>query len=249
MNELIHVTDNNGKKAVSARELYEKLGFNSAHWAKWYEKNITRNPFAIENQDWQVFTLSVKTSEGGRPTQDFTLSIDFAKRLSMLARTEAGEKIRNYFIEVEKAALVQIPKSKSEILLQALNILNEEIEHERAERERLLITNELQTEQLKISAPKVKYANEVLASDTLIATTIIAKELGMSAVTLNKMLHELNIIHNVNGTWVLYSKYQSMGYAGTKTYSYTGNDGMSKTAIKLYWTEKGREFIHRIVKN
>jgi len=38
----------------------------------------------------------------GNETYDFALSIDFAKKLSMLARTETGEKIRKYFIDVEK---------------------------------------------------------------------------------------------------------------------------------------------------
>ena len=33
MEELIKITEYNGKKAVSARELYEKLGFASQHWA------------------------------------------------------------------------------------------------------------------------------------------------------------------------------------------------------------------------
>lgn len=34
MEALITITENNGKKAVSARELYEVLGYNSTHWAK-----------------------------------------------------------------------------------------------------------------------------------------------------------------------------------------------------------------------
>ena len=49
MEELIKITEYNGKKAVSARELYEKLGFASQHWASWYKKNITSNPFAVQN--------------------------------------------------------------------------------------------------------------------------------------------------------------------------------------------------------
>ena len=125
MNELIHITETNGKKAVSARELYERLGFNPAHWAKWYKKNITDNAYAIESEDWQVFTLSAKTS-GGRPTVDFVLSIDFAKRLSMLARTEAGEKIRNYFIEVEKVATASRPQSTLDILEASIRALREQ---------------------------------------------------------------------------------------------------------------------------
>ncbi len=114
MNELIKIVENNGKQAVSARELYEKLGFASQHWASWYKKNITSNAFAVENEDFAQLPLS------GR-TLDFALSIDFAKRLAMMARTETGEQIRNYFIEVEKRATK--PLSQLDILAQSVQIL------------------------------------------------------------------------------------------------------------------------------
>lgn len=117
MEELIKITEYNGKKAVSARELYEKLGFASQHWASWYKKNITSNPFAVQNEDFVQLPLS------GR-TQDFALSIDFAKRLSMMARTKTGEQIRNYFIEVEKR--VNRPLSHAELLLQQCQMLVEQ---------------------------------------------------------------------------------------------------------------------------
>ena len=117
MEELIKITEYNGKKAVSARELYEKLGFASQHWASWYNKNITSNPFAVQNEDFVQLPLS------GR-TQDFALSIDFAKRLSMMARTKTGEQIRNYFIEVEKR--VNRPLSQAELLLQQCQMLVEQ---------------------------------------------------------------------------------------------------------------------------
>lgn len=125
MNELIKITETNGKKAVSARELYEKLGFDSSQWKRWYVKNIQNNAFAVVNEDYaQLDTMS--------RTIDFALSLDFAKKLSMLARTEQGEKIRNYFIEAEKTLSVikqgvrQL--SLSEILLQAIQI---QVEHEK----------------------------------------------------------------------------------------------------------------------
>ena len=117
MEELIKITEYNGKKAVSARELYEKLGFASQHWASWYKKNITSNPFAVQNEDFVQLPLS------GR-TQDYALSIDFAKRLSMMARTKTGEQIRNYFIEVEKR--VNRPLSQAELLLQQCQMLVEQ---------------------------------------------------------------------------------------------------------------------------
>lgn len=117
MNELIRITENNGKKAVSARELYERLGYNLAVWSRWYKKNITGNQFAIEGQDYVGFN----TMLNGNNVQDFALSLDFAKRLSMMARTETGEQIRNYFIEVEKHATK--PLSQLDILAQSVQIL------------------------------------------------------------------------------------------------------------------------------
>lgn len=114
MNELIKIVENDGKKAVSARELYEKLGFDLSQWSRWYKKNITGNEFAIKNQDYiELDTMS--------RTTDFALSIDFAKRLSMMARTETGEQIRNYFIEIEKRATK--PLSQLDILAQSIQIL------------------------------------------------------------------------------------------------------------------------------
>lgn len=120
MNNLIKVTEKEGKQIVGARDVYEVLGFNPTHWKKWYTKNIEKNPFAIQGVDWEVIALSAKTS-GGRPTLDFALTLDFAKRLSMLARTEKGEEVRQYFISCEKKALhIPVEYSRKELLLMAL---------------------------------------------------------------------------------------------------------------------------------
>lgn len=100
MNELIKISEQKGQKVVSARELYQKLGYNKAVWKRWYEKNIINNSFAIENEDYSTLNIMLN----GNATKDFALTIDFAKRISMLARTIEGEKVRNYFIEVEKQA-------------------------------------------------------------------------------------------------------------------------------------------------
>jgi phage anti-repressor protein len=120
MNELIKITENNGKKAVSARELYLGLGLAEQHWVRYYKKNITDNKFAIENEDYIQLPLM------GR-TQDFALSIDFAKKLSMMARTEAGENIRDYFVEVEKKAKENLKAIEpEEMLLQSVQLMIEQ---------------------------------------------------------------------------------------------------------------------------
>ena len=103
MEELIKVTEENGKQLVSAKELYENLGLDISHWNRWYKKNILDNPFSIENEDYVILALKAKNGKG-RPSKDFALTIDFAKKLSMTAKTEAGEVCRNYFIRCEQIA-------------------------------------------------------------------------------------------------------------------------------------------------
>ena len=93
---------------------------------------------------------------------------------------------------------------------------------------------------------KALYHETVLQSGTLISTTLIAKELGMSAKALNRILHEKKIIYKTEGHWVLYVDYQGRGYTGTKTALYIDSKGKYNTNIHTYWTEKGREFIHAI---
>lgn len=41
-------------------------------------------------------------STGGRPKQDHIMSLDMAKEISMIQRTERGKQARQYFIECER---------------------------------------------------------------------------------------------------------------------------------------------------
>ena len=98
------------------------------------------------------------------------------------------------------------------------------------------------------NAPKIEYHDKVLSSQSTYVTTQIAKELGMSAIALNKLLHALGIIFKIRGEWVLYSKYQDKGYTDTYTTSFNRTDGSVDTKMNTVWTEEGRKFIHNTVK-
>ncbi len=131
----------------------------------------------------------------------------------------------------------------------ALMLLQAEEDREKMEKE-LQIKQarlELQDAEIRKATPKVEYYNEVLQSDSLIATNVIAKELGMTAIALNQFLKKKGVIYKSNHVWVTYSKYQNMGFTGTKTYVYKDSTGAEKTQIQTYWTEKGRVFIHSLV--
>jgi anti-repressor protein len=98
MKELIELkTSEGGKKTVSAKELYFGLGLNKKNWSRWYPTNITKNEFFRENYDWQ----GVLRYEEGNETMDFEISLEFAKHIAMMARTEKSHQFRNYFLMCE----------------------------------------------------------------------------------------------------------------------------------------------------
>lgn len=111
MTKLINITNENGSKAVSARELYLGLGLNKTQWARWYPANITENDFFKENTDW----VGVRHNVEGNETMDFAISIDFAKHIAMMARTENSHEYRNYFLECEKEITTLKPMSQMEL--------------------------------------------------------------------------------------------------------------------------------------
>ena len=112
--ELIKISQNDkGQKVVGANDLYLFLGYDKSQWSRWFKKNIIENQFAFENEDWVGFD----TMSNGNVKTDFALTLDFAKRISMMARTERGEEVRKYFIECEKQLQVpQLPTTYLEAL-------------------------------------------------------------------------------------------------------------------------------------
>ena len=121
----------------------------------------------------------------------------------------------------------------------------------KSEQQKRAMLEDLTAAQQKVivnSAPKIQYYDKVLSSESTYVTNQIAKELGMSAETLNRKLKEKNVQYKQNGTWLLTCKYQNKGFTKTKTDSFTRADGKEGTAMLTVWTEKGREFIHNLFK-
>jgi anti-repressor protein len=57
-----------------------------------------------ENVDYAVTDKNVRNSNGGKQTIiDHQITLDMAKEICMLQRSEKGKQFRQYFIEVEKA--------------------------------------------------------------------------------------------------------------------------------------------------
>lgn len=97
--ELIKINKNEqGKNIVSARDLYLGLGLNKSHWKRWYKTNIENNEYFMENVDWVGFAIEAN----GNETKDFAITLDFAKHICMMAKTEKSHEYRNYLLECER---------------------------------------------------------------------------------------------------------------------------------------------------
>lgn len=124
--KLIPIENKDGQQAVNARHLYGWLGVRK-QFADWIKMQIDRCDL-VENVDYEVFHQKVKNSNGGRPFDEYALSLNSAKEISMMSQTEKGKQARRYFIECERIAQQkEQPKqlSASEIMLMQAQMLVE----------------------------------------------------------------------------------------------------------------------------
>lgn len=89
--------DENGM--TTARALFSFLGMSRNNYSRWFRNNLIDNEFAEENVDYFPFLTNEEC--GGQASQDAKLTASFAKKLSMMSKSEKGERARQYFVKVE----------------------------------------------------------------------------------------------------------------------------------------------------
>lgn len=110
MKELIKVTkDDKGISVVSGRELHEFLEVKTPY-KDWFPRMVEYG--FTENVDFISLAQKCAKPNGGRPRMDHAITLDMAKEISMIQRTDKGKQARQYFIEVEKEYKKQINKSQ-----------------------------------------------------------------------------------------------------------------------------------------
>lgn len=120
---------------TTASKLYAFLELNPSNFASWCRRNITRNKFATENEDYIVFVVENENPKlGGRPKTDYKLTSEFAKKLSMTGNTEKHEQARNYFIACEQGLKIATAKLQArnddiQALAQSVNNLVQKIDN------------------------------------------------------------------------------------------------------------------------
>lgn len=122
------------------------------------------------------------------------------------------------------------------------------LKDEQEKRKVLEQENAQQKSTIALMEPKALYYDIVLLCKDLVPITLIAKDYGWSAVKMNKYLHDKGIQYKRGSTWVLYQKYSDLGYTGTKTHTYEDDYGDSHVKMQTYWTQTGRLFIYKLLK-
>lgn len=174
MKELIPITQQDGKRAVSARQLHAFVEMDT-RFDIWI-KRMLEYGFS-ENADYQCLIKNVQMPNGGCKSilDDYALSIDCAKEISMLQRNEKGKQARQYFIEVEKRYNGGLTNQLPQTYADALRQLAEQVEE--SEREKQIIEEQ---------KPKALFADAVATSNRSCLIGELAKILRQNGVEIGQ---------------------------------------------------------------
>ena len=242
MNELFPIKYSDGDEPkVSARELHKALGIEK-RFSAWFETN---SQGFIENEDFSRAYLKVQANRygGEQDLQDYDLSVDMAKHICLMSRTDKGKKCRQYLIDLEKAW-----NTPEQVMARALKMADKTIAKLQSDNHRLTEQVNVKDQIIGELKPRADYTDKILQNKGLVTITQIAKDYGMTGQEMNQKLHELGIQYKQSGQWLLYKDYQKLGYTHSETVDITRADGRADIKMNTKWTQKGRLFIYNKLK-
>lgn len=167
MNELIKISYETENPTVSARDLHEGLEIKT-EFRKWFSR-MTEYGFS-ENIDWKRVSQKCPTLGGEQKIVDYQISVDMAKQICMIQRSEKGRQYRQYFLDLEKAW-----NTPEQVFARALKMADQEIE-------KLKSSNAGLMEDVQRMRPKEIFADAVSTSHTSILIGDLAKLLKQNGV-------------------------------------------------------------------
>lgn len=180
MNELIKVNyDNNDRPTVLGRELHAVLEVKT-RYNDWF-KRMTEYGFA-ENSDFITLTQKRATAQGNETTYiDHQLTINMAKELCMIQRTDKGKQCRQYFIKIEEEW-----NNPDAVMARALKMADRKLLEAQSRINNLTLTVNKQNELLDRAKPLVCFANSVKVSENSILVGSLAKILKQNGVDIGQ---------------------------------------------------------------
>ena len=173
MNEVIKV--NSEAMTVSARDLHDALEVKTA-FKDWFPRMCEYG--FNEGADFNMLKNERVQFEGNREVKreltDYQISIDMAKEICMIQRTEKGKEVRRYFIDLEKAW-----NTPEQVMARALKIADRSIKQLKEQNKALAADNE----QMK---PKALFADAVASADTSILIGDLAKLIRQNGIEIGQ---------------------------------------------------------------
>jgi len=227
----VRIIEENGKYLFCGMDIAKALGYANHRAAlQQHCKGVVKRD-ALSHGGIQEFSF---ISEGDVYRLIVHSKLPSAERFEKWVFDEVLPTIRKHGVYATDE-LLQNP----DLLEQALNALA--AEHEK--RTQLEEANEIQRGIIREMEPKASYCDVILRTKNAVPITLIAKDYGMSATQMNRILHALGIQYRVGGTWMLYQKYAGEGYTVTHTYIIDQRTSRMHTC----WTQKGRLFLYDLL--
>lgn len=231
MRELIKITYSNDRPAVSARDLHDFLEVKTAY-KDWFPR-MCEYGFS-EGEDFNPLKIERVQNEGGRmvtrTVDDAVLTIDMAKEICMIQRSEKGKLARRYFLQIEKDW-----NSPEKVMARALQIAGDKLKRLESK--------------IEADAPKVLFADAVSASKTSILVGELAKLLKQNGVDMGQ--HRLFRWMRENGYLIRRKgmdfnmptqKSMDLGLFTVKETAITHSDGMVTVSKTVKVTGKGQQY-------
>lgn len=175
MNELLKINYEAEQPTVSARDLHEALEINT-RFNDWFSRMAE---YGFENGvDFNLLKNEKVRLEGNREVKrdimDYQISVDMAKQICMIQRSEKGKQYRQYFIDLEKAW-----NTPEQVMARALKLADKTIDTLKEENKKLIEDNERMR-------PKEIFADAVSASTSSILIGDLAKLLRQNGVDIGQ---------------------------------------------------------------
>ncbi|MHC3758853.1 phage antirepressor KilAC domain-containing protein [Staphylococcus succinus] len=221
---------------VSSRTVAEGLEKQHQHVKRDLEK-ILMSP----NVDTLIIQSQYKDSRG-RKQNEYLLTKDGFTLYMFNIQGHNDFKLAyiNKFNEMENHIQNRLPGSYKEAVAQLLETLENN--------EQLQLENNMNKQKIAEYEPKASYLDSILQNKSLVTVGQIAKDYGMSAQSLNKLLHDLKVQYKQSGQWLLYSNIHDKGYTHSSTTEIEHKDGRTSVRMNTKWTQKGRLFIYELLK-
>ena len=155
MESLIKVNYDDERPTASARELWEYLERPYDQFTKWFDKY--KDYGFMADEDYRALSTKILTAQGNSvDAQDYEITVDMAKELAMLQKSEKGSIARKFFIDLEKQW-----NSPEALMARALQMADRKIHH---------LSSIIEQDK-----PKVLFADSVSTSKTSILIGELAK--------------------------------------------------------------------------